>query len=142
MRLTEFVARPDVGDAFVQIPMLKPGSLADVEMIDRMQVVIEARQRHFARAQATAISKPPFYQQNVEASAGEICAEDQPVVPGADDDPVIASFEWFRQRSKVPSVGPLSGPAPLDCRGLRAPVNGCSRMAGEAEIRSISNLLC
>ena len=93
MRLAEFVARRDVGDALVQIQILEPGRLADVEMIDRMQVVIEAGQRHFARAQAAAISEPPVHQEDVEAGAGEIRAKDQPVMAGADDDPVIGLFE-------------------------------------------------
>jgi len=43
MRLAELVARRDVLDAVGEIEVLEPRRLADVEMIDRMQVVIEAR---------------------------------------------------------------------------------------------------
>ena len=72
VRLAELVARRDVGDAFVQAQILEPRRLADVEMIDRMQVVIEAGQRHFAGAQAAAVVEPPLDQQDVEPCAGEI----------------------------------------------------------------------
>ncbi len=47
MRLAELVARRDVGDAVAEVQVLEPRRLADVEMIDRMQVVIEARRGHF-----------------------------------------------------------------------------------------------
>ena len=78
MGLAELVARRDVGDALVQIQILEPGRFADVEMIDRVQVVVEARQRHFARAQSAAIGEPPVDQQDVEAGAGEIAPRIRP----------------------------------------------------------------
>src|SRR5262249_35754567 len=43
MGLAEFVARGDVSDLVVKAQILEPGRLADMEMIDRMEVVIEAR---------------------------------------------------------------------------------------------------
>lgn len=49
MRLAELIAGRDVGDALVQIQILEPGRFADVEMVDRMQIVVEARQRDLAR---------------------------------------------------------------------------------------------
>ena len=97
MGLAEFVARRDVGYPRIEPEILEPGRLADVEMIDRVQVVVETRQRHLARAQAAAIGQPPLHQQNVEAGAGEIAAEDQPVMAGADDDAVIGFVERFGQ---------------------------------------------
>ena len=45
MRLAEFVARRDVGDACRRDQVLEPRRIADVEMIDRMEVVIEAGHR-------------------------------------------------------------------------------------------------
>ena len=95
MRLAEFVARRDVAHARVEPEVLEPRRLADVEMIDRMQVVVEAGQGHFAGAQAAAIGQPPLHQQDVETGPGEIAAEDQPVVAGADDDAVIGFFQRF-----------------------------------------------
>src|SRR5262245_12560081 len=43
MRLAELVARRDVSDLAVKPQVLEPGCLADMEMIDRMQIVMEAR---------------------------------------------------------------------------------------------------
>ena len=100
VRLAELVARRDVGDAFVRAEILEPRRLADVEMIDRVQVVIEAGQRHLARAQSAAISQPPLDQQDVEPGAGEIGAEDQAVMAGADDDAVIGFFERLGHKSE------------------------------------------
>jgi hypothetical protein len=45
--LAELVARRNVGYSVAEAQILEPGCLADVEMIDRMQVVIEAGCRHF-----------------------------------------------------------------------------------------------
>jgi hypothetical protein len=41
--LAELIARRDVSDALVQIQILEPGRFADMEMIDRVQIVVEAR---------------------------------------------------------------------------------------------------
>ena len=95
MGLTEFVAWRDVGDTLIQIQIPEPRRLADVEMIDRMQVVVEARQRHLTRAQAAAVGEPPVHQENVEAGAGKITPKDQPVMARADDDAVVGFLERF-----------------------------------------------
>ena len=65
MCLAEFVARRNVSDALVQVQILEPRRLGDVEVIDRMQIVIEARQRHFTRTQAAAVGQPSLQQQDV-----------------------------------------------------------------------------
>ena len=100
MRLAEFIARRDVGDAFAQVQILEPWRLADVEMIDRMQVVIEAGQGYFARAQAAAVSQAAIHQENAQTGTGEIGAEDQAMVSGTDNDAVIGLIERLGQRSK------------------------------------------
>jgi hypothetical protein len=69
-------------------------------MIDRVQIVVVARQRDLARAQAAAIGEPTIDQENVETSAGEIGAEDQAVMPRADYDAVVGLFERLGQRSR------------------------------------------
>src|SRR5215831_16384188 len=109
MRLTELITRRDVSDALVQIEVLEPGRFADVEMIDRMQVVVEARQRDLARAQSAAIGQPTIDQQDVEAGARQIAAEDQSVVPGADDNAVVGFFDCLGQR-------PFPRRTCIDCR--------------------------
>jgi hypothetical protein len=76
-------------------------------MIDRVEVVIEARQRHFARAQAATVSESSLHQQDVEAGAGKVASEDQPVVSGADDDAVIGLFQRFGQKSDILSTAHL-----------------------------------
>ena len=55
MRLAQLVARCDVGHAIGEPEILEPGRLADVKVIDRMQVVIEARLRDFLRREAATI---------------------------------------------------------------------------------------
>ena len=62
MRLAELVARRDVFDAVGEIEILEPGRLADVEMIDRMQVVIEARRGRLFGDQRAAVLQPPIHQ--------------------------------------------------------------------------------
>src|SRR5262249_38533372 len=51
------------------------------------------------RAQSAAISQPTVDQQDVEAGARQIAAEDQAVMPGADDDAVVSFFDCLGQRS-------------------------------------------
>ena len=58
MRLTELVARRDVLDAIGEIEVFEPRRLADVEMIDRMQVVIEARRGRLLGDQRAAALMP------------------------------------------------------------------------------------
>src|SRR6478736_3172608 len=101
---------------------------------------MEAWQRHLSCAQSAAIGQTPLHQQNVEAGAGKIAAKDQPMVAGADDDAVIGFFERLRQRLNAPSGRPRPVPAQLDCRWPNRPVNGRSRMPGEPEILTVSNL--
>src|SRR6185312_11344430 len=98
MRLAELIARRDVGDALPQVQILEPRRLADMKMIDGMKVVIEAGQRCFACAQAAAISQAAIHQQNVQTGAGEIGAQDQAMVAGSDNDPVICLVERLGQR--------------------------------------------
>jgi hypothetical protein len=98
VRLAEFIPRRDVIDGGAEFEILEPRRLADVEMIDRMQVVIEARLGHFPGAQAAAIGQPLLDQQDVQPGLGQIAAEDQAVMAGADDDAVIGfveSVRWF-----------------------------------------------
>src|SRR6185436_8769747 len=93
MRLAELVARRDVFDAVAEVPILEPRRLADVEMIDRMQVVVEARRGGLLRHQRAAVLQAAVDEENLEAGFCEIAAEHQPVMPRADDDAVVALFE-------------------------------------------------
>ena len=102
--LAELVTRRDVGDAFVQVQVPEPRRLADVKMIDRMKVMVEARQGDFARGQSAAIGEPAVDQQNVEPRTGKITAKDQPVVSGADNDAVIGFFQRFLHCAIPPVV--------------------------------------
>jgi len=63
VRLAEFVARRDVGDAVFEAEILEPRRFGNMEMIDRMQIVIEARRRDFFGGQAAAILQVPVDQQ-------------------------------------------------------------------------------
>ena len=90
MRLAELVARRDVGHPAIEPEILEPGRLGDVEMVDRMQVVIEARPGHLAGRKPAAIGQAAFDQQDLQARPGEIRAQHQAVVAGADDDAVVA----------------------------------------------------
>jgi hypothetical protein len=67
-----------------------------MEMIDRMQVVIEAGCGHFLGHECAAVLQAPVDYQDVEAAAGEIGPKHQAVVAGADDDPVVASVRRRR----------------------------------------------
>ena len=92
MRLAELIARRDVFDAVAEVEILEPRRLADVEMIDRMQVVIEARRGRPPRSPARrriAGGGPPAGCR--ARTSGEIGAEHQAVVAGADDDAVVGS---------------------------------------------------
>jgi len=91
--LAEFVARRDVGDAVFQAEILEPRRFGNVEMIDRMQIVIEARRSDFFGGQAPAILQAPVDQQDVQAGLGQITAEDQPMMASADDDAVVGLVE-------------------------------------------------
>ena len=101
--LAEFVAGRDVGDPIVEAEVPEPRRLADVEMIDRMQVVVEAGLRDFLGRQAAAIGQPPLHHEDVEPGFGEIGSEDQAVMAGADDDAVIAPFQRHRHVVLLPA---------------------------------------
>ena len=64
VRLTELVARRDVSDAVFKTEVLEPRRLGNVEMIDGMQIVIEARRRHFLGREPAAILQPAVDQQD------------------------------------------------------------------------------
>ena len=59
--LAELVARRNVGYSVAEAQILEPGCLADVEMIDRMQVVIEAGCRHFLGHEGAAVLQAPVH---------------------------------------------------------------------------------
>src|SRR6185437_641616 len=84
---------------------------------------LEARQRHLAGAQAAAIGQPPLDQQDLEAGAGEIGAEDEAVMTGADDDAVVGFLQRLAQWA-VPCC--FAGAA--QCRRGGRPVNAARRM--------------
>ena len=81
MGLAELIARRDVSDALVQIEILEPWCFANVEMIDRVQIVIEAGQRDLACAQSAAIGQPSVDQQNFETGARQIVPRISPWCP-------------------------------------------------------------
>src|SRR5262249_7712472 len=96
MGLAELIARRDVGHLVGEAQVLEPGRLADMEMIDRMEVVVEARFCDLPCRQPATIGEPAFHQENVETGSPEVSAEDQAVMAGADDDAVIASLKRRR----------------------------------------------
>src|SRR5262249_45267780 len=102
-----------------------------MEMIDRMQIVVEARQRDFPRAQSAAISKPTIDQQDVETRASQITSKDQPVVSGTDNYAVIGFFERIRQ-SEHPVGGPRSGPSAATLPGAERSGQWPSQRGGKA----------
>src|SRR5262249_32530537 len=65
-------------------------------MIDRMQVVVEARQRRFFGSEPAPIPEAALDQQNVQPQARQICAEHEPVMSGADDDAVVSPLQHAR----------------------------------------------
>src|SRR5580704_16610230 len=91
MRLPEFVARRDVGHFVAKPEIGEPRRVADMEMIDRMQVVIEARLSDFLGAQTAAVLQTPVDEQYVEAALRQIRSQDHAVVAGADDDAVVTA---------------------------------------------------
>ena len=99
--LAELVAWRDIGDPVGEAQIIEPGCLADVEMIDRMQVMIKARCCHFLGHKGAAVLQAPVHQQNVEAAASEVRAEHKAMVAGADDDPVVAQVQ--RRRASATS---------------------------------------
>src|SRR5262245_35745193 len=96
MRLAELVARRDVVDAVGEAEVLEPRRLGDVEVVDRMQIVVEAWRRHFLRTEPAAVLQAAIHHQDVEAALLQVRAEHQPVVAGADDDAVVAALQRRR----------------------------------------------
>ena len=93
MRLAEFVARRDVGHTLAETKVLEPRRLADMEVIDGMQVVIEAGCGRLFGAETAAVLEPALDVEDVEPSLGEIGAEHEAVMAGTDDDAIIVAFE-------------------------------------------------
>ena len=91
--LAEFVAGRDVGHTFAETEVLEPRRLADVEVIDGMQVVIEAGFGHLFGAKTAAVVEPTLDNQDVESSLGEIGAEHEAVMAGTNDDAIVGAFE-------------------------------------------------
>ena len=89
MRLAELVARGDVGDAVFEAQILEPRRLGNVEMVDRVEVVVEPGRRGLFGHQAAAIFQPAVDQKNAQSRFGEIAAENEAMMAGADDDAVI-----------------------------------------------------
>src|SRR5262245_49983692 len=111
-------------------------------MIDRMQVMVEARQGDFARAQSAPIGEPAVDQQNVEPGAGQIGAENKSVVSGADDDAVIGFFQRLGQIRTPCSWPTIGSNAALDCRGRSVAVNGPSSRAEYSGTAALFDLPC
>src|SRR5260370_12845357 len=93
VRLAELVARRDVGYTFAETEVLEPRRLADVEVIDGVQVVIEAGFGRLLGGKTAAVVEPTLDNEDVESSLGEIAAEHEAVMAGADDDPIVVPFE-------------------------------------------------
>src|SRR4051812_47382563 len=93
MRLAEFVARRDVGHTFAETEVLEPRRLANVEVIDGVQVVIEAGFGHLFCAKTTAVIEPTLDNEDVESSLGEIGAEHEAVMASTNDDAIVVAFE-------------------------------------------------
>src|SRR5262249_51563829 len=101
VRLAEFVARRDVGHTFAETEVLEPRRLADVKVIDRMQVVIEAGFGHLLGAKTAAVVEPTLDNEDVESSLDEIGAEHEAVMAGANDDAIVVAFEGVHVCSLV-----------------------------------------
>src|SRR5262249_61061584 len=92
MRLRELRLRVDVRDAFVQLEVSPPRAQCDGEVVDRMQVVQEARPRDaVSRGETAAWLETAFEQQHAEARAGEVVGEDEAVVARSDHNAIELS---------------------------------------------------
>ena len=89
MRLAELIEGRDVGYLFAEPEVLEPRRMRDVEMIDRVAVVIEAGQRRLDGREPAAIHEPALDEQDFEPRACQVSAEDQAVVARADHDAVV-----------------------------------------------------
>jgi hypothetical protein len=72
--------------------------MPDMEMIDRVEVVIEAGLRDLLGAQPAAVLQPTVDKKNSEAGLCEIASQNQTMVSRTDDYSVVASFQgaWHR----------------------------------------------
>ena len=93
MRLPEFIAGRDVGDLVVQLQIPKPRRVRNVEVIDRMKIVIEAGLRDLPRRQAASIIEPPLDQQNPQPGFGQIGRQYQSVLPCSDNDSIVVFLQ-------------------------------------------------
>src|SRR5262245_30076926 len=101
MRLAEFVARRDIGHAFAEAAVLEPRRLVDMEVIDGMQVVIEAGFGHLFGAKTAAVVEPTLDNEDVESSLGKIRAEHEAVMAGTNDDAIVVAFKGVQVCSLV-----------------------------------------
>ena len=99
MRLTEFIARGDVAHALGKPQIAEPRRLADVEVIDRMQIVIEAGRRCLFGDERAAVLQTPVDEKNIQSAARQIRAEHEAMVSSADDDPVVIALQRTRHAS-------------------------------------------
>jgi hypothetical protein len=93
VRLAELVTRRNVGDTVFKTEVFEPRRLGNVEMIDGMQIVVEARRRHFLGREPAAILQAPVDQQDAQARLRQVAAQNQAVMAGADDDAVVGLFQ-------------------------------------------------
>jgi hypothetical protein len=129
VRLAKFVARRDVGHTFAETEVLEPRRLADVEVIDGMQVVIEAGFGRLLGGKTAAVVEPTLDNEDVESSLGEIGAEHEAVMAGADDDAIVVAFEGvhvslsrfavLRFCAAFPAVGSIGKVPDTLCKGER-----------------------
>src|SRR5262249_3208813 len=101
VRLAEFVARRDIGHAFAEAEVLEPRRLADMEVIDGMQVVIEAGFSHLFGAKTAAVVDPTLDNEDVESTLGKIRAEHEAVMAAATDDAIGVAFDGVQGGSLV-----------------------------------------
>src|SRR5262249_56166343 len=101
VRLAEFVARRDIGHAFAEAEVLEPRRLADMEVIDGMQVVIEAGFSHLFGAKTAAVVEPTLDNEDVESTLGKIRAEHEPVMARPNHAPIVVPFKALQVSSPV-----------------------------------------
>lgn len=95
MRLAELIAPGELIDAVGEAEVVEPGRLGNVEMIDGMQIVVEARQRRFFRAEPSAVFQPAIHEQHVEWLR-HVGAQHEAVMPCANDDAIVGLVQRCR----------------------------------------------
>src|SRR5262249_21369739 len=78
---------------FAETEVLEPRRLADMKVIDGVQVVIEARLGRLLGGKTAAVVEPTLDNEDVESSLGEIAAEHEAVMAGAGDDAIVVAFD-------------------------------------------------